>query len=55
MIRVGFLRAAWIVALKDLRIEWRTLETLTSSLVFALIVLVVFSFAFDLSTVRELG
>jgi heme exporter protein B len=28
---------------------------LTSSLVFALIVLVVFSFAFDLSTVRELG
>jgi heme exporter protein B len=51
----GFFRAAWLVAAKDLRIEWRTLESLSAMVLFALIVLVVFNFAFDLSTVRELG
>jgi len=51
----GFFGAAWIVAAKDLRIEWRTLESLSAMVLFALIVLVVFNFAFDLSTVRELG
>jgi heme exporter protein B len=51
----GFLRASWLVAAKDLRIEWRTLETLASMLLFTLVVLVVFSFAFGFSAGRELG
>jgi heme exporter protein B len=52
--RVGFLRAAWLVALKDLRLEWRTWETTSSTFVFALTSLVVFQFAFA-GTARELG
>jgi heme exporter protein B len=55
MKRVGFFSAAWIVAAKDLRVEWRTWESLSSTLVFSLIVLVAFNFAFGLGTVRELG
>lgn len=51
----GFLRAALLVAWKDLRIEGRTRETLSATLLFSLIVLVVFNFAFDLATVRTLG
>jgi heme exporter protein B len=51
----GFFRACGIVAAKDLRIEWRTLETLSSTVVFALTVLVVFSFAFGAGTIRQLG
>lgn len=51
----GFLDAALTVARKDLRIEWRTLESLSSMVLFALIVLVVFNFAFDLATIREIG
>lgn len=51
----GALRAAWIVAEKDLRLEWRTLDALSAMLLFSLIVLVVFNFAFDLTTVREVG
>lgn len=51
----GFFRASWIVAAKDLRVEWRTWETLSSTLVFSLTVLVVFQFAFGLGTVREVG
>jgi heme exporter protein B len=53
--RPGFFRAVWIVAAKDLRLEWRTLESLSAMVLFSLIVLVVFSFAFELATVRELG
>ena len=44
-----------MVASKDLQIEWRTLETLSSMVLFSLIVLVVFNFAFDLTTVRQIG
>jgi len=55
MSRVGFFRACWIVAAKDLRLEWRTWETLSSTLIFSLTVLVVFQFAFGLGTVREVG
>ena len=55
MSRVGFFRACWIVAGKDLRLEWRTWETLSSTLIFSLTVLVVFQFAFGLGTVREVG
>ena len=51
----GFLRAAGLVAAKDLRIEWRTLETLASMLLFTLVVLVVFSFAFGFSATRQIG
>lgn len=51
----GFARAAWLVARKDLRIEGRTLESLGAMGLFALIVLVVFNFAFDLSTVKQVG
>ncbi len=51
----GFLRAALTVAGKDLRIEGRTLESLSGMVLFSLIVLVVFNFAFDLSTLREVG
>jgi heme exporter protein B len=52
---VGFLRAVHIVAAKDLRLEWRTWETLSSTVVFSLVVLVVFNFAFGLPAVRDLG
>lgn len=51
----GFARATWIVLAKDLRLEGRTLDSLSAMLLFALIVLVVFNFAFDLTTVREVG
>ena len=51
----GFAATAWTVARKDLAIEWRTTETLTSMALFSLIVVVVFSFAFDLPTVRRVG
>jgi len=51
----GFARAAFEVAAKDLRLEWRTFESLSSALVFSLIVLVLFSFAFGFSAAREFG
>jgi heme exporter protein B len=51
----GFFEATWLVASKDLRIEWRTLDSLASMVLFSLIVMVVFNFAFDLATIRELG
>ena len=51
----GFLRASWIIASKDLRMEWRTWETSSQTVIFSLIVLVVFNFAFGIGTARELG
>ena len=51
----GFVRAALFLAAKDLKIEGRTRETLSAMILFSLIVLVVFNFAFDLATVRQLG
>ncbi len=51
----GFVRGTWVVAAKDLRIEWRTFETLSAMVLFSLIVLVVFNFAFDLATIRQVG
>lgn len=53
--RPGFFRAAWLVAAKDLRLEWKTLESLSAMGLFSLIVLVIFNFAFDLTTVRTMG
>jgi len=55
MRHVGYLRASLAVAAKDLRLEWRTLETLSTSLVFSMIVLLIFNFAFSFSTIRQLG
>ncbi len=40
-------RALWTHLVKDLRIEWRTLDTLVSMLFFSLLVVVLFSIAFD--------
>ncbi len=51
----GFFRGAAAVAGKDLRVEWRTLESMTAMALFSLVVLLVFSFAFSLGTIRELG
>lgn len=36
------------IILKELQVEWRTKETLSAMLVFALLVLVIFNFAFEL-------
>lgn len=55
MNRPGFFRACGIVAAKDLRLEWRTLETLSSTLIFSLTVLVIFSFAFGAGAIRQFG
>ena len=52
---IGFFRACRIIAAKDLRLEWRTLDTLSATLIFSLIVLIVFNFAFGVGSVRELG
>jgi len=40
-------RALWTHLVKDLRIEWRSKEAITSMLFFALLVVVLFSLAFD--------
>ncbi len=42
-----FLRQIWTVMAKDLRSELRTKEALNASLSFALVILLLFSFAFD--------
>jgi len=55
MNRVGFFGSARLVALKDLRLEWHTFETLSTSLVFSLTVMVVFNFAFGIEAIKELG
>ena len=41
MNRVGFFRTLRTVAAKDLRLEWRTWETLSQTTVFSLTVLVI--------------
>ena len=49
------LTAVLAVARKDLRTEWRTKESLNSSVSFALVILVLFSFAFDLDRDEKLA
>lgn len=44
---MNFFRQAWAVAAKDLRSEVRSKETVNASLSFALVILLLFSFAFD--------
>jgi heme exporter protein B len=43
--RISLLRAAWLVLLKDWRIEWRTRARLTALIFFSLSTLLLFSFA----------
>jgi heme exporter protein B len=47
--------AALAIAGKDLRTEWRTKESLNASVSFALVILVLFSFAFDLDREERLA
>jgi heme exporter protein B len=47
--------AALAIAGKDLRTEWRTKESLNASVSFALVILVLFSFAFDLDREEKLA
>ena len=42
-----FFRQALTIAAKDLRTELRTKEALNASLAFSIVILVLFSFAFD--------
>ena len=44
---MSFLRQAFAIAGKDLRSELRTKETINASLSFALVILLLFSFAFE--------
>jgi heme exporter protein B len=44
---VTYLRQIGAVAIKDLRSEWRTKEGLNASLAFSMVILILFSFAFD--------
>src|SRR3954466_9853602 len=49
----GLMNSLWAVTLatlvKDLRLEWRSKDALNSMLFFALLVVVIFSFSFDLT------
>ncbi|HLK17898.1 MAG TPA: heme exporter protein CcmB [Bryobacteraceae bacterium] len=55
--RAGFLRQAFAVAAKDLRSEMRSKESVNASLSFALVILLLFSLAFDPGSdqVREIA
>ncbi|HTQ52955.1 MAG TPA: heme exporter protein CcmB [Bryobacteraceae bacterium] len=49
---MDFFRQTWVITRKDLRAELRTKEAINASLAFSLVILVLFSFAFD-PTERE--
>lgn len=55
MKRVGFLRSTWLVAHKDLQLEWRTFDALAASVVFAVVVLLVFQFAVGGGPAKQLS
>lgn len=46
-----FMRQLYAIIAKELAVEWRTKETLSAMLLFALLVLVIFNFAFELQGV----
>ena len=50
----GLLRATWLVARKDLAIEFRTRTAFFSALVFALLGLTIFYFAWDPTAVAAI-
>lgn len=54
---MDLLRQIWVVTVKDLRAELRTKEAINASFAFALVILLMFSFAFDPSddTTREIS
>jgi heme exporter protein B len=54
---MGFLRQVAVIAAKDLRAELRTKEAINGSLAFSLVILLLFSFAFDPTgdTTREIS
>ena len=54
---MNFFRQSWAVASKDLRSEVRSKETVNASLSFALVILLIFSFAFepDQETTRSIS
>ena len=54
---MNFLRQVLIIAAKDLRAELRTKEAVNAALAFALVILLLFSFAFDPSaeTTRDIS
>src|SRR5258705_5437969 len=50
----GMLRAAWLVARKDLAIEFRTRTAFFSAMVFALLGITIFYFAWDATAVAAI-
>src|SRR5581483_2402415 len=50
-VRFRFVQQLYAIIAKELAVEWRTRETLSAMLVFGLLVLVVFNFAFELQGV----
>jgi heme exporter protein B len=48
----GFLRKAWAIVWKDLVAEWRSKDALGAMFIFAVISLMIFNFALDLSSVE---
>ena len=44
---MAFFRQVLVIAVKDLRAELRTKEAVNASFAFALVILLLFSFAFD--------
>jgi len=52
-----FIRRVLVIAVKDLRAEFRTKEAINASLAFAIVILLLFSFAFDpeLETTQEMS
>lgn len=46
-VSTSFTKLAWINVSKDLRLEWRSRDVFNSMMFFALVVVVVFSFAFE--------
>jgi len=51
---VTTLRAAWLIAVKDLRLEFRSRTALLSAFVFAVLVLAIFNFARDATVIGAL-
>ena len=54
---MDLLRKAGAIWMKDLRLEWRTLDSISGMFFFSLLVLVIFNFTFDFTTAdfKEIG
>ncbi len=52
---IEFVRQIFVVMVKDLRAEFRTKEAINASLAFALVILLLFSFAFEEETTRDIS